>query len=305
MGFRMLKTAAEELLLSTQRSDAAYPPAEPAALPIFVPEPQAVDPGPPPLPPLPTFNPPSIQPLGRTPQSAIIAAIILTALAVPVWLYFAGHPSEGRFYLSAGATLLLADAAYLFAVGRKPGIRPPAVHSNLLLDETFTVREATEDFSFGGPSEVPDYRTFASDDVGGRVPNVESASHPTTVLTTLAPTVLLADEDNPYAPSQPIIQLDIQRNETTETVPLPQSGSWVVGRDPLIAHYTPDSAGVSRAHAEWICEAGQVQVRDLGSRNGTYLNGELLVPFKSQPFGADDVMVIVQTEFRIHSKNSG
>jgi pSer/pThr/pTyr-binding forkhead associated (FHA) protein len=115
----------------------------------------------------------------------------------------------------------------------------------------------------------------------------------------------LANSDNPYTAEIPIIRLEVKHNGEREIATLPSSGAWTIGRDPAIAHYTIDSKGVSRVHAEWICdEAGQVQVRDLGSRNGSYLNGELLVPFKPQPFGADDVLAIVQTEFRLHSKNS-
>ena len=160
------------------------------------------------------------------------------------------------------------------------------------------------DYSFPGSAEVthryPDSEFEPPPDMFFG----SSTSHPTTILTPIAPTVLLLSSENPYAPNHPIIRLDITRNGETEEVSLPPSGSWTVGRDPAIAHYSIDSAGVSRAHAEWICEAGQVQIRDLGSRNGTYLNGELLVPFKPQPFDANDVMVIVQTEFRLHSKNS-
>jgi diguanylate cyclase (GGDEF)-like protein len=47
----------------------------------------------------------------------------------------------------------------------------------------------------------------------------------------------------------------------------------VVGRSPD-AQIRLGSDGVSRAHAEILLDGGRVRVRDLGSTNGTFLNGE-------------------------------
>ncbi len=41
-------------------------------------------------------------------------------------------------------------------------------------------------------------------------------------------------------------------------------------------HLRPQSEQISRHHAAILIESGFVAVRDLGSRNGTYVNGELL-----------------------------
>jgi len=47
----------------------------------------------------------------------------------------------------------------------------------------------------------------------------------------------------------------------------------VVGRSPEAQIRLRDD-GISRAHAELVVDDGRVLVRDLGSKNGTYLNGE-------------------------------
>ena len=47
----------------------------------------------------------------------------------------------------------------------------------------------------------------------------------------------------------------------------------LVGRSPEAQIRLRDE-GISRAHVEIIVEGGRVRVRDLGSRNGTFLNGE-------------------------------
>jgi len=49
-------------------------------------------------------------------------------------------------------------------------------------------------------------------------------------------------------------------------------GTVVVGRDPL-CDITYDDALLSRRHAEFVAAGDQVTVRDLGSRNGVFVNG--------------------------------
>jgi hypothetical protein len=298
-GFRAIKQAADEWLFakpaSKESADSLWPkpPMQPLSRPVFASSEQADMPSPSsPLPPLP---PSPLLPRKRAnnPLTGLFA-FVLACVTLPLWLHFARHPGEGQFYLNFGTTLLLFDAAYWVAIRRKPMTRLPSVP--ILDDELFGIPDQSrEDYSFSGPPDVSTERPQASG---------EPVAHPTTLLTALAPTVLLSNAANPYATVNLAIRLEVKLNGESEVVTLPSSGGWTVGRDSAIAHYTIDSAGVSRVHAEWICEDGQVQVRDLGSRNGTYLNGELLVPFKPQPFGADDVLVIVQTEFRLHSKNS-
>jgi hypothetical protein len=294
-GFQAIKQAADDWLFAKAAPEemaVSYrpkPPVKPLPRPVFAAP--AVELPPTPLPPALPSSPPRKR--ANNPLTGLFA-FVLACVTLPLWLQFARHPGEGQFYLNVGTTLLLLDAAYWVAIRRKPMARPPSVP--ILDDELFDIPDQNrEDYSFTGPPDVSTERLQTSD---------EPLSHPTTLLTSLAPTVLLSNAANPYTTINHAIRLEVKHNGESEVVTLPSSGGWTVGRDSAIAHYTIDSAEVSRVHAEWICEDGQVQVRDLGSRNGTYLNGELLVPFKLQPFGADDVLAIVQTEFRLHSKNS-
>ena len=52
-----------------------------------------------------------------------------------------------------------------------------------------------------------------------------------------------------------------------------REGDHVLGRDPSLA-LCIDSASVSRRHAQIRIRGGQVVVEDLGSKNGTFLNGQ-------------------------------
>lgn len=67
------------------------------------------------------------------------------------------------------------------------------------------------------------------------------------------------------------------------------AGEWpyVLGRSNQGVHYVLAEAGISKLHCELEKdEAGCYTVQDLGSKNGTELNGELLVPYKK--YALDD-----------------
>lgn len=74
---------------------------------------------------------------------------------------------------------------------------------------------------------------------------------------------------------------------------------FIVGRNKIGVHYTDHSEGVSRIHCEIVRGQNGLEVKDLGSLNGTSVNGEQLVPYKAYPFKPGDVLKYVQTEIRL------
>ena len=93
-------------------------------------------------------------------------------------------------------------------------------------------------------------------------------------------------------PAPPVRALVAGRQEW----PLADKGRWVLGRaldaDILIGG---DDA-VSRRHAEIAVRAGVCQIRDLGSCNGTLLNGRLVDRARVK---RGDVLVLGETEIRV------
>lgn len=85
--------------------------------------------------------------------------------------------------------------------------------------------------------------------------------------------------------------------ETGDTVCVPLDVVTVLGRlDEEKSNY-PDvdlsvhgglEAGVSRRHARIYCELGEVVIEDLGSANGSVLNGEQLLPYATYALGDGD-----------------
>lgn len=83
----------------------------------------------------------------------------------------------------------------------------------------------------------------------------------------------------------------------SERIPL-SKGSFIIGRSEELAQYVEKEAGVSRAHVELMILESVCRIKDLGSRNGTKLNGELLAPYKDYQLEPGDSFSIAEVTFR-------
>ncbi|MEC0239415.1 DUF6382 domain-containing protein [Paenibacillus dokdonensis] len=87
----------------------------------------------------------------------------------------------------------------------------------------------------------------------------------------------------------------------TERIELRQQ-HFVIGRSVEVAQYVENSVGASRAHVELSrTEDGGYQIKDLGSKNGTRLMGEMLVPYKEYPLHDGDNFIIVKGAYTFRS----
>ncbi|RXZ84744.1 FHA domain-containing protein [Paenibacillaceae bacterium] len=64
-----------------------------------------------------------------------------------------------------------------------------------------------------------------------------------------------------------------------QNLPLSE-GKTIIGRAAESADYVDNEAGLSRAHLELKVDKTGCSVKDLGSRNGSWLQGQLMVPYK-------------------------
>lgn len=89
----------------------------------------------------------------------------------------------------------------------------------------------------------------------------------------------------------------------SERIPL-TPGSFVIGRSEEIVQYVENTAGVSRAHVEILVTSRGCLLKDLGSKNGTRLNGESVAPYKEYPLQADDTFYLAETSFKFGAEVS-
>jgi DNA-binding NtrC family response regulator/pSer/pThr/pTyr-binding forkhead associated (FHA) protein len=77
-------------------------------------------------------------------------------------------------------------------------------------------------------------------------------------------------------PRGPVVYLLVLEGDTSTVFPLPVDGEVVIGRGDGVSLRLRDQS-ISRAHARVTCRGGQAEVADLGSQNGTRLNGDALI----------------------------
>ncbi|KOP66778.1 hypothetical protein AMS62_17200 [Bacillus sp. FJAT-18019] len=74
---------------------------------------------------------------------------------------------------------------------------------------------------------------------------------------------------------------------------------FIIGRSPDVAQFVAQGVGTSRAHVELSRESGEYVLKDLGSKNGTVLKGEAMVPYKEYPLMEGDVFTIAGWSFTL------
>jgi predicted component of type VI protein secretion system len=78
--------------------------------------------------------------------------------------------------------------------------------------------------------------------------------------------------------------------------PLSEKGRWVLGRGSACDVRLDRDDSISRRHAEIAVRAGQCLVRDLGSCNGTLLNGRFVQRARLR---RGDILLLGETEIRL------
>lgn len=89
------------------------------------------------------------------------------------------------------------------------------------------------------------------------------------------------------------------RSETSSLFLLPDVGQLLAGRTPE-ADLRVDDQSASRLHARFVVDGGSVRVRDLGSRNRTWVNGQPLAPDEDRRLQSGDVVVIGSMTLVLH-----
>jgi len=106
----------------------------------------------------------------------------------------------------------------------------------------------------------------------------------------------------------PYFTAAVQILSTGEQIPLPGGGEFTLGRvggnQPVLPNIdlTPFRAyetGVSRLHATILLEKEKVEIVDLGSANGTQVNGQRIAAHDPYPLKDGDILSLGKLEVRI------
>jgi hypothetical protein len=129
----------------------------------------------------------------------------------------------------------------------------------------------------------------------------------TTLLVPDQQTVLLQSfQSKPVQRGRPEVYFELIQGKHMERVEI-TSDSFIVGRDQEAVQHVEKGTGTSRLHFEIVYDVNYngYAVKDLGSRNGSFLNHEPMLPGKQYPLSDGDVIKIIQAEYHFrYSKPS-
>lgn len=210
----------------------------------------------------------------------------LCLLLAALWGTAAWNPSEGMILLSAGVTMLAGQALYLRAKKITRG------SADLPLEAPEPALSVTPVASGISPPETGDEpvqeRTFPWQVTESRLYALMPAQ--TVLLKPSDETVLLAP--------QHIRDACLETERDGQTVQIPLTGDrFVVGRKDGEADLVDDSPEVSRLHGEILRSRSGWSYRDMGSKNGSFRNGERMPPGEEIPLEEGDILTIARTNY--------
>lgn len=221
------------------------------------------------------------------------AAILLAS----IWKLKTFLPSNYSMDLCSGLSILVLTVVYVYLKKWRPGYRKTIAESAATIEEE---ADGLEDYKHSMPlyPEVESTPLLWKDTPENQAPLLnnenyyEHLNENTTFLHQSDDTVMLSSEAHeagfPY--------LIKKQNGETEKINLSNS-TFVIGRNPEAVQLVLESANVSRTHLEINAMDHEYSIKDLGSKNGSLLNEQVLVPYKIYSLKDQDRIIIGDVQF--------
>jgi hypothetical protein len=233
-------------------------------------------------------------------RAKLIFFISIVLVLAFVWNMYLGHQTEAMIYIASGISILLLDIWFVICyigfpaswrtIGKGESTGLDAQDLSKLMGNWSMNREENVTFQEEKPKQQMDIQRYYRE-----LPNhttlLSASASQATVLLAPPPLTEFLGKDRP-----PIVE--INKDGKKEQIPI-QGNSFIIGRGASEVDYTDDVIGISRLHAEIFKAVEGFGVKDLGSKNGTFLNDEQLVPYQSYKIKEGDTIRIVKTEFRL------
>lgn len=225
-----------------------------------------------------------------------IACAVVAITAVSWRWGYAAHPDQAGLVLSSGITLAaVAGAVYALIMLRR---KKQAAGGKS--------RQQTE---MEGPRPEEFDRPFeASVDASGIPPiplHLPSGGSPKSEADEWLTGMLMQAEDRTQLltgdggkPSAAGYYLHWESRKDFPPLEL-NASSFIIGRSREASAHVDETAGVSRAHVELLRDGQGWTAKDLGSRNGTKLNGVPMVPYEAYPLKPDDCLDLAGSRYRL------
>ena len=254
---------------------------------------------------------------GQTPMIiSIVLSVALLAFACWAWI------SKGKFGLSKAAGLKRIDQASFLKLGHKRTKNEE--ESEELYQESWRWNQSEPKTDNNPPAQG--YASIASTTLSSRFqqlhtePESESSpliqqqfdhiTAPTSELirtesgteATVNLQSMTGEAAKGVGPVTPSYYLERRlgasnRNERMDV----QGASFVIGRSAEMVQWVDSTTGVSRAHVELSRNKSGYVIKDLGSVNGTILQGRPLAPYKEYPLEDGDTFMLAESVYTYRS----
>ncbi|MBT2292340.1 FHA domain-containing protein [Paenibacillus albidus] len=268
-------------------------------------------------------NESSVQP-SRYRTYLVLACLLTDAL---LWKFLYLNSPELIWLVVCGAvTIILAAGSWMFWTGRiKLGKDDEAEELDSEADQMIRKMSRKElEWNFDRYPVTPTAQAAqAGSEVGGKI-GQESMGLADSRLQTIPEEN--KEWDNPYKPAAPVAVAAttlLSRSAGTERAPAGEASrhsvpflerrdgevgenpekielnrsSFIIGRSAEVAQYVEQSEGTSRVHAEISRSPGGYVLKDLDSRNGTFFQGEAMIPYKEYPLTDGTEFTIIKGSY--------
>ncbi|MWC30100.1 DUF6382 domain-containing protein [Paenibacillus sp. MMS18-CY102] len=253
--------------------------------------------------------------MSRSKWLLLAACVIATAL---VWRYgYASKPSEGRLFMSAGITLCIIAGG--LGVWRNKLRKSSGGTTTIFGDSTLDPNgQSAQDESMYWPDSrllesrsIPHQTNAAASRHGGshskRIEQLnrdgnsvappkeqrQSASSVPDATVWMGKSEESNGKDKDGGQAQATWQLERRANGRNDTIHLfsdEQSKVFQIGRFAEKVNYADEHTGISRVHVELDRTAEGWMAKDMGSRNGTTLNGNPMISYKKYKLQDGDAL---------------
>ncbi|MGI6434908.1 MAG: DUF6382 domain-containing protein [Syntrophomonadaceae bacterium] len=233
-------------------------------------------------------------------RTRVIIACIAFVVVAFIWKTYTTYPQEGFLYLSIGLSLLVADAVYLLFTLWRPAVESDPESAAAPIP---SVKQKGKKMKSAPAAIVTPASTIAPPMAAGEAsaaPNqdyYQGLRDKTSLLGSKDETELLHRSTMDIGNVTRIqAWLEVNRGGRIERIPV-RGTTFTIGRNPQAVQLVEQASGVSRVHCSIVSGENGWGLKDLDSKNKTYLNGKALIPNKVTPLCNGDCIRVADIEY--------